>query len=108
VRLIVHYYEITYIGATYIELCLGKRYARAQRSIARFHVKYGRWPEAIEAFEKALELNPLYKDAWLIKYCILVLYIYRFTLGVGYMQIQDYTRAITPFTRVLGERDRFW
>jgi tetratricopeptide (TPR) repeat protein len=49
------------------------RYARAMRSLARYHYFQTDFKKAIECFETALAINRLYKDAW-------------FTLGCAYMR----------------------
>ncbi|KIW14117.1 hypothetical protein PV08_06898 [Exophiala spinifera] len=70
----------------------GNRYARAQRSLARFFVKKGDYPSAKEAYTLALVLNRLDRASW-------------FSLGCVQLELQDYPGAIESFTRCVQLED---
>ncbi|KIW39480.1 uncharacterized protein PV06_08091 [Exophiala oligosperma] len=70
----------------------GNRYARAQRSLARFLVKRGDYESAKEAYTLALGLNRLDRASW-------------FSLGCVQLELHDYEGAIESFTRCVQLED---
>ncbi|KAL6248096.1 hypothetical protein RBB50_005444 [Rhinocladiella similis] len=68
------------------------RYARAQRSLARFFIKKGDFPSAKEAYTLALGINRLDRASW-------------FSFGCVQLELQDYSGAIESFTRCVQLED---
>eukprot|EP01133_Synstelium_polycarpum_P003999 gene3999-4630_t len=66
-----------------------KRYSRAQRSIGHYNIKRGLWAEAIEAFQMALAINPLFPGSW-------------FSLGCAGMRLERWEVALNAFSRVVS------
>lgn len=69
------------------ELSKGK-FSRAQRSIGKYYFKKQDWTKAVEAFELALGINPLFSKTW-------------FLLGCASIQIDDTKKALQAFGRVV-------
>lgn len=67
----------------------GKRFSRAQRSIGKIHFKKEKWASAVESFELALAINPLFSRTW-------------FLLGCAAVQLSDSKRALNAFSRVVS------
>ncbi|KAI8925868.1 hypothetical protein BC831DRAFT_458966 [Entophlyctis helioformis] len=65
----------------------GGRYARAMRSLGAHYFKLSNWNKAIECYELALAINPLFENSW-------------FVMGCAAMRIDDYDKAIVAFSRV--------
>ena len=63
----------------------GGKCGKAMRYLARHRFNEGKYPEAIECYEKALAVNKLYPDAW-------------FALGCAYMRVDDFKNAIYAFS----------
>mmetsp|Transcript_44297 Transcript_44297/g.80262 ORF Transcript_44297/g.80262 Transcript_44297/m.80262 type:complete len:965 (+) Transcript_44297:34-2928(+) len=66
-----------------------KRYARAQRSLGSYWFGKKDLAKAVEAYQKALEINPMFPGTW-------------FTMGVGNMQLERWDAAVLAFTRCLA------
>ncbi|KUL87029.1 hypothetical protein ZTR_05686 [Talaromyces verruculosus] len=68
----------------------GQRYARAQRSLARLHLKAEppAYDKAEEAYKKSLKINPLNHGAW-------------FALGCVQLNREQWHEAIESFTRTV-------
>ena len=64
------------------------RCTRAQRTLARREFDKNNFAQAIEHYKKALEINPLYPNAW-------------FTLGCTYMKLQQWNNACGAFQRLI-------
>ncbi|PRP83998.1 hypothetical protein PROFUN_08595 [Planoprotostelium fungivorum] len=67
----------------------GNRFSRAKRSLGRAAIKNSDWPAAIQHFEDALAINPLFSDCW-------------FSLGCSYMRTKEWQKAIYAFQRVIS------
>ena len=61
-----------------------KKFARAMRSLARYHFFQNEFKQSIECYEQALAINKLYQDAW-------------FTLGCAYMRVEDWKNGVYAF-----------
>eukprot|EP01117_Protostelium_nocturnum_P015200 TRINITY_DN5862_c0_g1_i2.p1 TRINITY_DN5862_c0_g1~~TRINITY_DN5862_c0_g1_i2.p1 ORF type:complete len:850 (+),score=321.86 TRINITY_DN5862_c0_g1_i2:69-2552(+) len=64
----------------------GKHFARAKRAQARLCTKRNDWKGAIENFEIALAINPLFSNAW-------------FTIGCAYMRSTEWQKSVVAFQR---------
>jgi tetratricopeptide (TPR) repeat protein len=64
------------------------RFSRAKRSIGNYLVKNEKFEEAIEPFDQALAINPLYPATW-------------FTLGCCCMRVGKWGKALNAFTRAV-------
>ncbi|CAJ1400036.1 unnamed protein product [Effrenium voratum] len=69
-----------------------KRFARAQRSLGRYHFEKKQLAKAVESFKLALDINPMFEGIW-------------FTLGVGLMQLERMEEAMVAFSRVISIND---
>jgi len=69
-----------------------QRFARAQRSLARYHFSKGNLVQAVDCFQRALQINPLHSDIW-------------FTMGVAQMKLERYGDAALTFSRCVGVED---
>ena len=69
------------------------KFARAMRSLGRFHFFQSDFQKSIDCYEKALAINRLYQDAW-------------FTLGCAYMRIQDWKNAVYAFGNSISIDDQ--
>ena len=67
-----------------------KRYARAQRSLARFYLRTHEYEKAIEHFQIALQINQLFPDCW-------------FSLGCCAIQLKNWNLARDAFTMVIHQ-----
>ena len=65
--------------------------SRAKRSLAKLYIAESNWKDAIENYEIALRLNPLYPEA-------------QYTLGCAYMRIEDFNNAIKAFQEVVSQK----
>ena len=65
-----------------------ERYARAQRSLARWAMRHGRHADAVRHWQLALALNPLYPDGWM-------------ALGYSAQQLGQWDTAAAAYTRVV-------
>lgn len=68
------------------------RYARAQRSLGRYHVKNKNFAEAAEAYSQSLHINRLNASTW-------------FALGCVQLELSDWPGAVTSFTRTVQLQD---
>lgn len=75
----------------------GKRYPRAQRSLAIHHLKAGRTVDGIGCLRKALEINALSGESWHL-------------LGCALLDTQDWTSALQAFGRcvMIGDDGEAW
>ena len=64
------------------------RYARAQRSIGRYHFQNGDLQRANEAYTKSLRINPQNHSIW-------------FALGCVRLQLEDWAAAVDAFARAV-------
>lgn len=67
----------------------GHHYARAQRSLGAYYYKKLDYAKSVEAYKKALALNPLFEGSW-------------FILGCASMNIQEWDTAIEAWNRVIN------
>ena len=65
--------------------------SRAKRSLAKLYIGESEWHKAIENYEIALHLNPLYPEA-------------QYILGCAYMRIEDFNNAIKAFQEVVSQK----
>ncbi|KAJ1735963.1 hypothetical protein LPJ61_000269 [Coemansia biformis] len=70
----------------------GQRFARAMRSLGRFHFDAGEFAAAVECYRKAVALNPLVENSW-------------FVLGCAAMSTQEWRIAADAFLHVVGIDD---
>lgn len=75
-----------------IEVSKGK-YTRAYRCLGHYHFKKGNVSDAINNYEKALSINPLFPSI-------------SFTLGCLYMKTQNFQKAISTFSQSLSIEDQ--
>lgn len=68
------------------------RYARAQRSLGRYHVKKKSYAEAAEAYTLSLRINRLNASTW-------------FALGCVQLELSDWSGAVESFTRTVQLQD---
>ena len=66
----------------------GNRCTRAQRTLAKREFDKGNYEQAIEHYRKALEINPLYPNAW-------------FTMGCAFMRMKNWQQAQIAFQRLV-------
>ncbi|KYR02648.1 tetratricopeptide repeat domain 27 [Tieghemostelium lacteum] len=66
-----------------------RRYSRAQRSLARYHLKREEYQECIDCFQLALSINPLFPESW-------------FTLGCAAMRLEKWDIGTNAFSRVVS------
>ncbi|KAJ8660512.1 hypothetical protein O0I10_003558 [Lichtheimia ornata] len=66
-----------------------KRFARAMRSLGAYHYRRQEYNEAIECYQHALEINPLFEGSWYI-------------LGCAAMQVDSWDVAARAFQRVVS------
>ncbi|KAJ2361438.1 hypothetical protein H4S02_007705, partial [Coemansia sp. RSA 2611] len=67
----------------------GQRFARAMRSLGAYHFKNGEYAEAVECYEKAVQLNPMYENSW-------------YVLGCAAMKTEQWPTAAKAFLRVVS------
>ncbi|PVV02678.1 hypothetical protein BB560_002860 [Smittium megazygosporum] len=67
----------------------GNRFSRAMRSLGSYYFKLGKFHECIDAFEKAMVLNPLFDKSW-------------YTYGCAALQVEDWELAIKAFQAVVN------
>ncbi|KAJ2551149.1 hypothetical protein EV175_003800 [Coemansia sp. RSA 1933] len=67
----------------------GQRFARAMRSLGSYHYKRHEYKEAIECYQNALRLNPLFESSW-------------YVLGCAAMALKEWDVAIPAFRRVIS------
>ncbi|KAI9506010.1 hypothetical protein GGI25_005744 [Coemansia spiralis] len=67
----------------------GQRFARAMRSLGSYHYKKGEYKEAIECYQNALNLNPLFESSW-------------YMLGCAAMTVKEWDIAAPAFRRVIS------
>ena len=81
--------DVTRDDSCYVEAWKrsGQRHARAQRSLAASAMRSDDYASAIDHWEKALALNPLYPSGW-------------FAVGYCYMREDREDEALQAFTRV--------
>lgn len=68
----------------------GERYTRAKRALGRFCIDTGLWKAAIEHFQTALAINPLFPEIW-------------FSYGCAALEIDDSRTAAEAFTHVIRQ-----
>ncbi|GAM27901.1 hypothetical protein SAMD00019534_110770 [Acytostelium subglobosum LB1] len=66
-----------------------KRYSRAQRSLGHYYIQRAKWAEAIECYEVALSINPLFPSSW-------------FSCGCAAMRIEKWDAATNAFSRCIS------
>ncbi|KAJ1767649.1 hypothetical protein IW140_005903 [Coemansia sp. RSA 1813] len=67
----------------------GQKFARAMRSLGSYHYKRHEYKEAIECYQMALRLNPLFESSW-------------YVLGCAAMALKEWDVAIPAFRRVIS------
>lgn len=67
----------------------GKRYARAMRTYGAYLYRRQRYEECIDAYQRALEINPLFEGSW-------------YVLGCAAMQAENWDVGIRAFQRVVA------
>ena len=65
----------------------GYRYARAMRSLAVHSFKAQNYHKAVECYQKALAINPLFENSW-------------FVMGCAALRMEDWDVAVKAFHRV--------
>ncbi|OMJ30125.1 TPR repeat-containing protein [Smittium culicis] len=65
----------------------GSRYTRSMRSLGGYYFKHSKMEECIEAYKKALKLNPLYDGSW-------------YNMGCAALHLEYWDIAIEAFQRV--------
>ncbi|KAI1625891.1 hypothetical protein EDD37DRAFT_625776 [Exophiala viscosa] len=70
----------------------GNRYARAQRSLARYHAKRREFQSARDAYLLALGVSRIDRQSW-------------FALGCTQLELEDYLGAVQSFTRCVQLED---
>ena len=71
----------------------GHKCHKAMRQLGRYYFFENKFKEAVECFEKALNINKLHPDTW-------------FTMGCAYMKLEDYKNAIYAFGTVVSIDER--
>ncbi|EFA82305.1 tetratricopeptide repeat domain 27 [Heterostelium album PN500] len=66
-----------------------KRYSRAQRSLAHHYLARAQWQEAIDCYQVALTINPLFPNSW-------------FSLGCAAMRLEKWDIATNAFSRCIA------
>jgi len=67
----------------------GHHYARAMRSLGAYYYKKLDYANSVDAYKKALKINPLFEGSW-------------FILGCASMNIEDWDTAIEAWNRVIS------
>ncbi|KAJ2478127.1 hypothetical protein IWW56_003924 [Coemansia sp. RSA 2131] len=67
----------------------GHRYARAMRTLGSYHFAKYEFSEAVECYENAVRLNPLYENSWYI-------------MGCAAMSIEQWEKAARAFLHVVS------
>jgi len=67
----------------------GHHYARAMRSLGAYYYKQLDYEKSVDAYKKALKINPLYEGSW-------------FILGCASMNIEDWDTSIEAWNRVIN------
>ncbi|SAL97342.1 hypothetical protein [Absidia glauca] len=67
----------------------GGKYARAMRSLGAYHYKKDDFAEAIECYQKALSINPLFEGSW-------------YVMGCAAMMLEQWDVGIKAFQRVVN------
>ncbi|KAJ2072039.1 hypothetical protein GGH13_002959 [Coemansia sp. S155-1] len=67
----------------------GQRYARAMRSLGAHYYGKGDYAQAVECYQLALDLNPLFEKSW-------------YVLGCAAMQVKNWELAAKSFQRVVN------
>ncbi|KAI8085879.1 uncharacterized protein B0P05DRAFT_534074 [Gilbertella persicaria] len=70
----------------------GQRYARAMRSLGSYEYKRQNYKAAMDAYQKALTINPLFEGSWYI-------------LGCAAMMVEDWEVGARAFQRVVALDD---
>lgn len=71
----------------------GGKCSKAMRNLGRYYFFENKFTEAVECFDKALNINKLYPDTW-------------FTLGCAHMRLEQFKDAIFAFGTVVSIDDR--
>ena len=64
------------------------RFSRAQRSLGKYFVRRKKFSDAVEAYEKSLEINRLNASTW-------------FALGCAQLELEQWLGAVESFTRTV-------
>ncbi|KAJ2415509.1 hypothetical protein GGI10_001657 [Coemansia sp. RSA 2530] len=67
----------------------GQRYARAMRSLGAYYYGKSDYANAVECYQLALDLNPLFEKSW-------------YVMGCAALQIKNWDLAATAFQRVVS------
>lgn len=67
----------------------GSRFARAMRSLAAHYYRLDKHQDAIDCYQKALEINPLFTNSW-------------FVMGCAAMHVEHWEVATAAFNRVVN------
>ncbi|KAI8333521.1 hypothetical protein BC941DRAFT_433689, partial [Chlamydoabsidia padenii] len=67
----------------------GGKYARAMRSLGAYHYKKDEFAEAIDCYQKALSINPLFEGSW-------------YVMGCAAMMLEQWDVGIKAFQRVVN------
>jgi len=66
----------------------GEHYAKAMRSLGAYYYKQLDYAKSVDAYKKALKINPLFEGSW-------------FILGCASMNIEDWDTSIEAWNRVI-------